>query len=222
MREPAEEVSALQILAFDSSGPMGAVALLNEEGVLASRQLFGQKSHSQRILPMAKEILIETGVSLGQLDALAVAIGPGSYTGLRIGIGVVMGLALGANLPCAGVSTLEALAYNAAPFTGKSVCTAIKARLNLVYAGIFTQTKKGLERAAPDRLIEIEALAEELSAFSSLTVTGDGAESLREFCRKTTRIMPPHYRLQNAVGVGLAALSKGDFQPPDALKPQYL
>ncbi|WP_145491496.1 tRNA (adenosine(37)-N6)-threonylcarbamoyltransferase complex dimerization subunit type 1 TsaB [Yersinia aleksiciae] len=132
-----------RILAIDTATEACSVALWNNGEVQALFELC-PREHTQRILPMVQQVLAESGLSLGQLDALAFGRGPGSFTGVRIGIGIGQGLALGAELPMIGISTLQTMAQGAFRLTGVSrVLAAIDARMGEVYWGEFERNAAG-------------------------------------------------------------------------------
>ena len=164
------------------------------------------------------------------MDALAVAAGPGSFTGLRIGVSALKGLAWAAEKPCCGVSTLEAMARNLAHMDALIVC-AMDARRNQVYNALFRARGGALERLTPDRAIGIEELAKELADISAETgkiVVGDGAQlcytGLLEQGVSCT-LAPAALRMQNAVGVALCAeemVRRGETTSARDLVPVYL
>ncbi|NHB95642.1 tRNA (adenosine(37)-N6)-threonylcarbamoyltransferase complex dimerization subunit type 1 TsaB [Photorhabdus stackebrandtii] len=132
-----------RILAIDTATEACSVALWNDGAVLAQFEI-SPREHTQRILPMVQSVLVESGLSLQQLDALAFGRGPGSFTGVRIGVGIAQGLALGADLPVIGVSTLNTMAQGVFRLTGATqVLTAIDARMGEVYWGQYTRDQKG-------------------------------------------------------------------------------
>ncbi|CNI11434.1 MULTISPECIES: tRNA (adenosine(37)-N6)-threonylcarbamoyltransferase complex dimerization subunit type 1 TsaB [Yersinia] len=132
-----------RILAIDTATEACSVALWNNGEVQALFELC-PREHTQRILPLVQQVLAESGLSLGQLDALAFGRGPGSFTGVRIGIGIAQGLALGADLPMIGVSTLQTMAQGAFRLTAASrVLAAIDARMGEVYWGEFERNAAG-------------------------------------------------------------------------------
>lgn len=211
-------------LGIDTSGKTASAALLDTdtEIVLAESALYTQKTHSQVIMPMVKSLLAQSGKAMEDIGAVAVAAGPGSYTGLRIGVAAVkaMGFALGCG--CCGVSTLEALAYNNIAFKG-TICSVMKARGELVYAAVYRSDCYSLETAEEERLMSTNELAEIL-AFngSEVMLCGDGAADFFTAFRSPKLIIaPPQGRLQNACGVCLAAQSK-QLVTPDELEVSYL
>ena len=132
-----------RILAIDTATEACSVAIWNQGEIHALFELC-PRAHTHRILPMVQQVLAESGVTLGQLDALAFGRGPGSFTGVRIGIGIAQGLALGADLPLLGVSTLQTMAQGAWRLTGaERVLSAIDARMGEVYWGQFERQQDG-------------------------------------------------------------------------------
>ncbi|CAQ84528.1 MULTISPECIES: tRNA (adenosine(37)-N6)-threonylcarbamoyltransferase complex dimerization subunit type 1 TsaB [Photorhabdus] len=153
-----------RILAIDTATEACSVALWNDGAVLAQFEI-SPREHTQRILPMVQSVLTEAGISLQQLDALAFGRGPGSFTGVRIGVGIAQGLALGAELPVIGVSTLNTMAQGVFRLTGSTqVLTAIDARMGEIYWGQYIRNQKGEWQGSeteavlkPERIQEIMA-----------------------------------------------------------------
>lgn len=138
----------LKILAIDTSGKVASVAVTDGEKLLWEKSVYTKLTHSQVILPMVKQALEETGLTYPDLDCAAIAKGPGSYTGLRIGVAAVKGMCFGCeSLKSAGVSTLLSLAYNCIGFEGR-IISVMRARPKIVYAGEF-QCKTELSRGYP-------------------------------------------------------------------------
>ena len=218
------------ILALDSSAGPASCALVNDQGVLASAQVNTRLTHSQTLLPMVENMLHNAGVPLGEIDACAVSVGPGSFTGIRIGVAAVKGIAFSDDKPCIPVSTLEAIAQNAhgMPFTGV-ICPAMDARCRQVYAAFFFCDQGRLTRIAPDAALSLEDWARNAISFQKpLFCVGDGAQ----LCYNTLSesgyesiLAPVHLRYQTAIGVAAAALreaSAGPMMSADALQPLYL
>lgn len=150
------------ILALDSSTDACSVALY-DDGKLAALFELAAKSHTQRLLPMVDELLVSNGYSLGDLDAIAFGRGPGSFTGLRICMGIVQGLAFGAQLPVIPVSTLEAMAlgfYRANPSARLPVLVALDARMNEVYCGVYELDGDRVQALAEELVIKPELLVD--------------------------------------------------------------
>lgn len=201
----------MKILAFESSAKAAGVALCEDEFLVAQSYQNNGLTHSTTLLPMAEDLLRNCGVPLGEVDCLAVSAGPGSFTGLRIGISTVKGLCWGAEKPCAGVSTLEAMAWNLAHMDAV-ICCAMDARRHQVYNALFRAREGTLERLTPDRAISLEELAQELKSLDApQIVVGDGSELCYNDASARglqLKLAPPHLRFQSAWGVARAALEQ--------------
>lgn len=214
----------MTILGIDTSGKIASVALAlaasaaAEEKVLSQTTVYTKLTHSQVILPICRDVLKNAGLELADVDGIAVSAGPGSYTGLRIGIAAVKAMCFALDKPCIGISTLEALAYNVLLHKGV-ICAVMAARLNLVYCGIFRSDGKSLERLAPDRIMPLDDLKMELEAFEGDIVTvGDNAEILTG---DRFIIAPAPLRLQLGTSLCTAAFGK-EMYSPDRLEAAYL
>ena len=214
----------LLTLGIDTSGKTASAALfdVDNEVFLAGTSLYTQKTHSQVIMPIVKDILAQAGKTVGDIDLIAVADGPGSYTGLRIGVAAVKAMGFALDCKCCGVSTLEALAYNNIAHKG-TICSIMKARGELVYTCSYKSDGYGLEPLCDEQIIPRDQLAEFL-AFNGTEalLCGDGAADFFTAYRSPMFIIaPPQGRLQNAYGVCLGARSK---QPvtADELEVSYL
>lgn len=201
----------MKILAFESSAKAAGVALCEDEFLIAQSYQNNGLTHSTTLLPMAEDLLRNCGVSLKDVDCLAVSAGPGSFTGLRIGISTVKGLCWGAEKPCAGVSTLEAMAWNLAHMDAV-ICCAMDARRHQVYNALFRAREGTLERLTPDRAISLEELAGELKSLNGpQIVVGDGSELCYNDASARglqLKLAPPHLRFQSAWGAARAALEQ--------------
>ena len=188
---------------------MAASVAVSEDGALIAQSY--QRSgltHSRTLLPMCRDLLENCGLTLGEMDVVAVAAGPGSFTGLRIGVATAKGLAWPGDKPCAGVSTLEAMAWPLAHLEG-DLCAVMDARRHQVYNARFQAEGGRLLRLCPDRAISIDELAAELlSREKTQILVGDGAELCYNELTKRglpVRLAPPHLRWQSAWGVARAA-----------------
>ena len=212
-------------LGIDSSAKVCSVALVSDR-LLAIRTHSDGLTHSQTLLPAVKEVLAEAGLSLSDLDVIAVSAGPGSFTGLRIGISTVKGLAFADAVPCAAVSTLEALAMNALSFEGAVICPVMDARRGEFYNALFTVKSGELMRLVPDRAISGEALSEELRSFEKVLILGDGAVKFTEaFPSYLPNLAAEEIRLQNGESVarlGLREAETHSLVPCSTLSPRYL
>ena len=197
----------MKILAFESSAVSAAVALIEDNKLVAQSFQNCGLTHSRTLLPMAESLLAGCGVPLSAVDAFAVAAGPGSFTGLRIGVATVKGLAFPSDTPCVGVSTLEAMAYNLEGFS-EEICCVMDARAGQVYNARFRWQHDHLYRLCEDRAIRLDELAAEIASTPQIVI-GDGADlcytKLNSIC-PGLHLAPPHLRFASAYGVAMAAL----------------
>ena len=212
------------ILAFESSARPASVALARDGRLLAQSLQVSTLTHRRTLLPMAEDLLKNTGVTLSEVDAIAVAQGPGSFTGIRIGVSTVKGLCWGAEKPCIGVSTLEAMAWHGLA-AGGLVCPVMDARRSQVYNALFRIEGDRPVRMCQDRAISLEDLSKELlTAGESVFLLGDGAALTKEYLDTQgipCRIAPDNLVWQDACGVALAAQGKNPISAADLL-PIYL
>ncbi len=210
----------MRYLGIDTSGSVAAVALYDtEQDVFLSQQcLYTKKTHSQVILPLVERMLQDCDCTCQDLDGIAVAVGPGSYTGLRIGVAAVKAMTFALQIPCFGISTLESLAYQAA--TADGLCSPVmQARQNLIYAGLYACQNGVLQAIVPDGLYDKTEWAEKLQQQNApVLVTGDAAG---QFAAASIRIAPASVRLQNGTGLCLAAKHHTP-QTPEQLEANYL
>ena len=194
----------MTILALETSAKAASCAVIREGAPVASAFQATGLTHSRTLMPMVEAMLRNSEMTLADVDAVAVAAGPGSFTGLRIGVAAVKGLAWAADKPCVAVSTLEAMAAPLAAFPGTVIC-AMDARRQQIYNALF-RCGGGLTRLVQDRAIALEELAAELDAETRYTVVGDGARLCTDFLTArgfACALAPGHLLLQSAVGVGL-------------------
>ena len=211
-------------LAFESSAKAASVALC-EDGRLISQVIqCSGLTHSRTLLPMAEDLLKNAEMEMKQIDCFAVAQGPGSFTGIRIGIATVKGLAWAADKPCIGVSTLAAMAWNGVA-AGGLICAVMDARRSEVYNALFRIEDGRPVRLCPDRAISLSALTEELRERGEAPfLVGDGAELASAFFREQHlehRVPPENLRWQNAWGVAMEAAGK-ELCTSQELLPVYL
>lgn len=170
----------LLILGIDTSGKTASVALTDDEKILWEKSVYTKLTHSQVILPMVSEAMKECDLTYSDLDCVAVANGPGSYTGLRIGIGAVKGMCMGCEtLKCAGISTLLSLAYNCMEFDGRIV-SVMKARPNIVYVGEFACDTNRIIRISADKICDEKDFFENLSTAGRIMLAGDYSGYVKE------------------------------------------
>ena len=212
----------MTVLGFDTSGKNASVAVSDGGITLANSSLHSSRTHSQIILPLCKSMLENAGLSLNDMDLFAVAAGPGSYTGLRIGIASVKAFAYALGKKCLGISTLEALAYNCRGMDG-IICGVMTARADLVYSAFFRDASNGMERLCRDGITERGELAGTLSKYDEKIIfTGDGAERfLCDFNIPNAELAPLPLRLQLADGVCAAAFYHAPAEPSE-LRAAYL
>ena len=208
----------MTLLGIDTSGKTASVALCTEDKVLAQTTVYTSLTHSQVILPICKDVLKNAGVELSDVDGIAVAMGPGSYTGLRIGISAVKAMCFAQNKPCIGISTLEGLANNVSLHKG-IICAVMAARLDLVYCALFEASECKVKRLTNDEILPIDDLKQKLAEYDgTIAVVGDAADKLEG---ENFIIAPPHLRLQLATGLCAAAFGK-EMLTPDKLDAAYL
>ena len=219
---------SLRILAFETSAKAASVALLENGKLLGESYQNTGLTHSQTLMVMAEDMLKQCGKTVADVTAVAVAEGPGSFTGVRIGVAAAKGFAWGAELPCCGVSTLEAMAESLGIYQGY-VCPEMVARRSQVYNALFYVNCGEIRRVREDRAIALADLAEELKTLEGpIFLVGDGSNltynTLREQIGEL--VLPPEHRMhQRATGVALVAEKKiaaGETCDGNALTPNYL
>ena len=218
----------MKILAFETSAKAASVALMDNGKLLGESYQNTGLTHSQTLMVMAEDLLKTCNLSVKDVDAVAVAAGPGSFTGVRIGVAAAKGFAWGAELPCYGVSTLEAMARSLGAWQGY-VVPVMDARRSQVYTAIFHAQRGVLSRVEEDMAISLDELGEKMIIFEDTAfLVGDGAV----LCYNTLieevpgLVLPPEHRMhQRAVGVALAAqalIDAGDPGNGAELTPNYL
>ena len=218
----------MMILALESSATACSVALTRDGNVLAQAFQHSGLTHSRTLLPMVDNVLNSCGESMEHVDVVAVAAGPGSFTGLRIGVATAKGLAWAEDKDCAACSTLESMAWPLAHMEGKLIVCAMDARRSQVYNALFLATGDGLERLSEDRAISLADLAEEVKKYENeKIVVGDGAKlcynTLSEMGLSLT-LAPEHLRMQSGWGVARAAeelAKRGELIRGEALNAVY-
>ena len=216
------------LLAFETTAKSCSVAVHDGEKLLAESYQNSGLTHSQTLMVMAEDLLKVCGKAAADVTHLAVAAGPGSFTGVRIGVSAAKGFAWGAELPVYGVSTLEAMARSLGAWQGH-ICACMDARRNQVYNAIFLVENGELIRMSEDRAIALSELKEELQHIDGpIFLVGDGAALAYKHLSAEVEelILPPEHRQhQRASGVALAALdaiARGESADGAALQPNYL
>ena len=212
------------ILAFESSARAASAALLRDGSLISQYSQCSGLTHSRTLLPMAEDMLKNAELTIREVDCFAVAHGPGSFTGIRIGVSTVKGLAWASGKPCVGVSTLEAMAWHGLA-AGGPVCPVMDARRQQVYNALFEIRDGRPVRLTEDRPIALAELAPQLKALDAPAfLVGDGAELTAKYLQSAGipfRMAPENLRWQSAWGVAMAASDKTPGTA-DALLPVYL
>lgn len=218
----------MKFLALETSAKAVSCAVVADGVPAASAWQQTGLTHSRTLMPMVEAMLQNSDMTLHEMDAIAVAAGPGSFTGLRIGVATAKGLAWGTEKPCIAVSTLEAMAFPLSHVGGLVLC-AMDARRQQIYNAIFLAEGGALTRLAADRAIALEELAAQLRGETRpITIVGDGAELCCHFLTEAgipCALAPVHLRSQSAVGVALAAehlAKEGKRLTAQELAPVYL
>lgn len=212
------------ILAFESSAKPASAALVKDGQLLSQYMQCSALTHSRTLLPMAEDMLKNAELRLSDVDLIAVAHGPGSFTGIRIGVATVKGLAWAAEKPCVGVSTLEAMAWHGLA-VGGYICPVMDARRSQVYNALFKIENGRPVRMTEDRPIALDELSKEVTALNApVFLVGDGAALCFEYftAHGVPCVMAPdNLRWQDAWGVAMAAVDKTPGNA-DELLPVYL
>lgn len=218
----------MKILSIDTSAKVSTVSIVSEDKVICEYSVNLNFTHSQTIMPMCDEILKTTQISLSDIDAFGVCTGPGSFTGLRIGISAIKGMAYALNKPCISVSTLDALSYNMLDFDG-IICCVMDARCNQVYNAIYENNNSNLQKITQDRAVIIDDLLVELKLLKkNIILVGDGADLCYNKFKDTLpniRMASVSNRYQKASSVGLACVKKYNdnlLVSANDLMPEYL
>ena len=216
------------ILAFETSAKAASVALHDGEKLLGESYQNTGLTHSQTLMVMAEDLLKQCGKTVSDVTAVAVAEGPGSFTGVRIGVAAAKGFAWGAEIPCYGVSTLEAMAASLHAWEG-TVCPCMDARRSQVYNALFGANCGTYTRIREDRAISLRELGEELQNMPKpVFLVGDGSKLCYNTLLETVPalVLPAEHRMhQRAVGVALCALEKiarGEAGNGGSMTPNYL
>ena len=216
------------ILAIDTSATAASVCLAREDKILGSFYTNTALTHSQTLVPMVEQVLKTTQTDVDELDDIAVNAGPGSFTGVRIGVAAAKGLAFKNNLACVSVSTLESMAYN---MLGSDcvVCAVMDARCSQVYNALFKISGDKVERLCEDRALALSELKPELEQINDkIILVGDGAELTAKYLENSLSnvfLSPVNNQIQNASSTALAAFKsvcENKTITPAELMPTYL
>ena len=217
----------MKILALETSAVTASAAVTEDDRLLAQSFQNSGLTHSATLMPMVSDLLKNTGLALQDMDVIAVAAGPGSFTGVRIGVAAAKGLAWPEDKPCAPCSTLESMAWQCA-HVGGEICAAMDARRNQVYCARFRAEGGALIRLTEDRAMGLDELVAEVRAAAApQALVGDGAHLVRaalEGQGLPCALMPPHLLYQTAWGVARCALELargGGLISAAAMAPSY-
>lgn len=219
----------MKILALDSTAKTATVSICEDERLISIYSVTAGLNHSETLLPMVENALTTAQTSIDDIDMFAISDGPGSFTGVRIGMSLLKGLAFGKEKLCVGVSTLEALAYNLKDYKG-IICPVMDARRDQVYNALFLSDGDSLVRLTEDRAIplkELEAELKEKYSDKNIYLCGDGYDLASKNIDVAFANTPVLLREQNAYSVSLVALAKYKNNPEDDysdrnIKPVYL
>ncbi len=219
----------MTILGVDTSAVAASAAVIKDGKVISEAYLNTGLTHSQTVMVLIDSALNNASVSFSDIDAVAVSAGPGSFTGIRIGVSAVKGLCFTGNKPCCSVSTLEAMA-NSADIDGFIICPVMDARCNQVYTALFRKTENGIERLVDDAPLKLDELYEKLKDFNEkILLIGDGADLSYKYLSEKgidVRNFSEVFKYQHASGVAITALrhyNKGEgFISASELVPSYL
>ena len=217
----------MKILSLDSTAIVSTVAVCEDERLLAQLTLNNGNTHSETLLPMIESSLKLLKLNIDDIDLFACSAGPGSFTGVRIGVATIKGLAFGKGKPCVGVSSLEALAYNLIGNDGL-ICPVMNARRSQLYNALFICEGGKLRRICDDRLISVFDLEEELAGYTGIPIylCGDGYDIAKDALTKiSTQSTPTLQQYQSAYSVALCAYeaAKQELLTTDReLSPTYL
>ena len=218
----------MKILAFDSSAVSASVALVEDGKLLAESFLNVGLTHSATLMPMTQQLLQASNCKLEDVDALAVSAGPGSFTGLRIAVSCVKGIAAALNKKCVAVSTLDAMACNLPPIGEFTICAVMDARCKQFYNALFKVQNGEITRLCDDRAIMVDKLGEELKNISGdIVLVGDGSPLAFSMLadNNNVKLPPDNLRFQKASSVAAAAIKKynnNETVSAAALMPSYL
>lgn len=224
----------MKILALDSSGLVAGVAVLENDDLIAEYTVQYKKTHSQTLLPMLEEISKMIELDMASVDAVAVAAGPGSFTGLRIGCATAKGLGQALNKPLIAVPTVDGLAYNLYGCVDRLICPLMDARRNQTYTGLYTFLREeegyGFHVIKAQCAVDLDDILEEINGLEKEVIfLGDGVSVFKKQIQEKVRVpysfAPPICNRQRAAAVGTLAftyLAEGKTLEAGELKPEYL
>ncbi|MEI6132025.1 MAG: tRNA (adenosine(37)-N6)-threonylcarbamoyltransferase complex dimerization subunit type 1 TsaB [Bacillota bacterium] len=201
----------MKILAVDTASSTASVAVLSDGLVIGEFSINNKNTHSVNLMPMISELMKRLGLAAEDIDYYAVSVGPGSFTGLRIGISVIKGIAYSVNKPVVAVSTLDALAHGSVE-RSNIICPMMDARNNQVFTAIYTSDGSRIERISEYLVIEVGELLQMLKEYDSVVFKGDGASlhenTIKEMKHEGALFAKTGNNLNRAVDVSLLAKEK--------------
>ena len=218
----------MKVLGVDTSTSCGSLGIIDDDAVVAEYALLRDETHSTRLVPAIQALLKEARLDLNKIDGMAVSLGPGSFTGLRVGLSAVKGLALAAERPVVGVPTLDALAFNL-PFTPYVICPLVDARKGEVYTALYKDGEGGrVEQLTPYQVVAPLDLLEKLPLQETIFL-GDGVEVYGELIKERfgekALFAPPHLRFlrgSTVAEIGLQRFKKGETDDISSMVPIYV
>lgn len=217
----------MNILAIDASGLSGSVAYISDYKLVGEYYICHKLTHSQTIMPMLEHLKGLIGFEMNEIDAVAVTSGPGSFTGIRIGVATAKAMALAIGVPIIGIPTLDVMAHNI-PFASEVICPIMDARRNQVYTGIYQWENGILEREGDHLAVEIDELLEKLAGRQTIFL-GDGVDVLKgkitDVMGDAAQFAPSFLHMQRAsvlAQLACEAFEKGEMVDADEFVPIYL
>lgn len=214
----------MKILSVDTSSNVCSVAIMEDDKCIVENSINDGKTHSENLMPLIEKTLQDNNVKLNSIELIAVVVGPGSFTGIRIGVASVKAIAEVLSVPIVAVTSLEGLAYNIKN-VDENICALIDARNNQVYAGIFDDMHNPLEEYMAD---DINNVLEQIKKYNNITFVGDGAVMHKELIQskiEKAKFVSDDKNVQSAKSVGEAGYSKykmGIIENADTIIPKYL
>ena len=220
------------VLGIDSSSIVATIAVLNEEKLLSEYIVNNKKTHSEKMMVVLKQVLEDSGITINDIDVVAVAKGPGSFTGIRIGMACAQGIAHALNKPMVGVNTLDGLAYNFIG-TGDFLCPMMDAQRQEVYTSLYRFEDDEMKRFWDYKLVNVDTLLKELLALGKKVIAlGDGLPLLKQSLENNNdltaeNIVPAHPvfsmpRASSIAAVALREYTRGNSQDCFSIKPFYI
>ena len=212
----------MKILTIDTATETCGVALTEDAQLVVDYRLNQKNVHNEKLVSSIQKLLGDIGWQMSDLEGIVFSKGPGSFTGLRIGISVSKGLSFSLGIPIVGVNTLDALAFGAPNYTGK-ICAVIKAREKEVYFALYKKSLNSFERCSEYEIIHLEKLPEKLN--SKILVVSNPPDLVSSAVNKETVIASPEYSLLKPLtiaGLGFKKLQANEIEKPEAAEPFYL